>query len=107
MALSAAQGLKPPYGHTRLLFSKSDDGKGADGSKNRLHDACPVLCRVPGDYGPCSERVRVFHLKKAGNLKNWPRVNLVDIGAERGPWVEASVWPRKTAILAKPGWEGS
>ena len=26
--------------------------------------AYPVQCRVPGDYEPCSEWVRVFQLKK-------------------------------------------
>ena len=38
--------------------------KGANGSKNQPHDACPVRCRVPGYYEPCSERVRVCLLKK-------------------------------------------
>jgi hypothetical protein len=43
---------------------------GANGSKNRPHDAYPVQCRVPDYY----ERVCVFELKKAGNL---------NIGAKR------------------------
>ena len=42
-----------PFGHARLLFSKSHHGKGANGSKNRPHDAYPVR-------------------KKYRQLKNWP-----------------------------------
>ena len=57
-------------GHTsRLLFSKSHDGKGANGSKNRPHDAYPVRCRVPGYYEPCSD---VCQLKKYRQLKDIP-----------------------------------
>jgi len=52
-----------------MLFSKSHEGKGENGSKNRPHDAYPVQCRVPGYYEPCSERVRVFQLKKWRQLK--------------------------------------
>ena len=44
-------------------------GKGANASKNRPHDACPVRCRVPGSYEPCSERVCVCQLKKRHQLK--------------------------------------
>ena len=42
----------------------------ANGSKNRLHDAYHVQCRVPGYYELCSERVRVCLLKKCRQLKN-------------------------------------
>ena len=62
-----------PFGHARLLFSKSHDGKGANGSKNRPHDAYPVRCRVPGYYEPCSERARVWQLEKCRQLTNWWR----------------------------------
>ena len=53
-----------PSGHARLLLSKCHDGKGANGSKNRPHDAYPVRCRVPDYYEPCSERVRVYKFEK-------------------------------------------
>jgi hypothetical protein len=56
-------------------FSKSHDGKGANGSKNRPDDAYPVRCRVAGHYEPCSERVCVCQLKKCRLLKNWPWVS--------------------------------
>ena len=39
-------------------------GKGANGSKNRPHDAYPVRCRVLAYYEPCSERVCICQLKK-------------------------------------------
>jgi len=43
--------------------------KGANGSKNRPHDAYPVWCRVPALYEPCSERVCVCRLEKCRRLK--------------------------------------
>ena len=46
--------------------SKSHDGKGANGSKNRPHHKYPARCRVPGYYEPCIERV---NLRNAGNLQ--------------------------------------
>ena len=46
-----------------LRVSKSHDGKGANGSKNRPHDAFSARCRVPSDYEPCSERVLVCQLR--------------------------------------------
>ena len=66
-----------PFGRARQLFSKSHDGKGANGSKNRPHDAYPVRCRVPGYYEPCSERLRVCQIKKCRQLKNWPTLTLM------------------------------
>jgi len=45
-------------------FSKYHDGKAANGSKNRPHDAYPARCRVLGYYAPCSERVCGCQLKK-------------------------------------------
>ena len=48
-----------------LKFSKSHDGKGANGSKNRPHDAYPV----PSYYESCSKRVRVCQPKKCRQLK--------------------------------------
>ena len=53
-----------PFGHARLLFSKSHIEKGSNGSKNQPHDAHPVRCRVPVHYEQCSERFRVRQLKK-------------------------------------------
>jgi len=50
-------------------IAQSHDGKGANGSKNRPHDAYPVRCRVPGYYEPCSERLRVCQLNKSRQLK--------------------------------------
>jgi hypothetical protein len=50
----------------KLLFSKSHDGKVANDSNNRPHDAYLVRCRVPGYYEPCSERV---NLRNTGNFK--------------------------------------
>ena len=67
--LAAALEVDGSIGHARLLFSKSHDGKGANGSKNRPHDAHPVQCRVSGYYGPCNERVRVCQLKKCRQVK--------------------------------------
>jgi len=60
---------------------KSYDGKGANGSKNRPHDAYPVRCRVPGYYEPCIERVRVCQLKKWRQLENWPTYCPARVGA--------------------------
>ena len=62
-----------PFGHARLLFSKSHDGKGANGSKNRLHDAYHVRCRVPDYYGPSSERVCDCQLEKYWQLEESSR----------------------------------
>jgi hypothetical protein len=61
-----------PCGHARLLFSKIHDGKGANGPKNRSHDAYPVQCRDPNYYELRSERVRVCQLKKYRQLEIWP-----------------------------------
>ena len=52
--------------------AKSHDGKGANGSKNRPHNAYPVRCRVSAYYEPCRERARVCQLKKYRQLKNQP-----------------------------------
>jgi len=54
-------------------FSKSHDGKGANGSQNRPHDAYPDQCRAPGYYESCSERVRVCQLKKYQQLERLAR----------------------------------
>ena len=56
-----------------LDFAQSHDGKGANGSKNRPHDAYPARCRVPGYYEPCSERLRVCQLNKSRQLKKMLR----------------------------------
>ena len=59
---------RPPFGHSRLLFLKSHDRKGANGLKKRPHDAYPVRCRVPGYYEPCSEMVRFCQIQKYRRL---------------------------------------
>ena len=69
--------------------SKSHDGKGTNGSKNRPH-AYPVRCRVPSYYEPCSERVRVGQLKEWQQLKNGSR--------PRG----CSRWQRRTRATQPP-----
>ena len=56
----------------RVVVSKGRDGKGANGSKNRPHDAYPVRCRVSVFYEPCSERVRVFRIEKYRQIEDWP-----------------------------------
>ena len=53
---------------------ESHDGKGANGSKNRPHDAYPVRCRVPGYYEPCSERACVCQLKPCRQLRKSPHI---------------------------------
>jgi len=56
----------------------SYDGKVANGCKNRPHDAYPVRCRVPGYYTSCSERVRVYRLKKCRQLAKFAPIGGVD-----------------------------
>ena len=62
--VSASSGWMAPFGHARLLFSKSRDGKGANGSKNRPHDAYPVTLNH-------AAKGSVFvNLRNAGNLEH-------------------------------------
>ena len=46
----------------------SADGKGANGAKNRPHDAHPIRCRVPGYYETCSEKIRVCQVTTCRQL---------------------------------------
>ena len=52
-----------------IVSETCHDGKGANGSKTRPHDAYPVRCRVPVYYESCSEGVHVCQLKKCRQLK--------------------------------------
>ena len=66
---------RAPFGHARLLFSKSHDGKGANGPENLPHDACPVQCRVPSYHKPCSEMINFRNggkFKLPGRRRPWP-----------------------------------
>ena len=65
--------------------------KGANGSKNRQHDAYPV----PGYYERCSERVRICQLKKYRQPKNW--LTLSRVSEERGA-EEGRRWPLVTPL---------
>ena len=63
-----------PFRQARLLFSKSHDWGGTNGSKKRPHDAYPVRCRVAGYYEPSIEGVRVCQLKKSRQLGKCTRL---------------------------------
>ena len=102
----ALTSLQTSASHARLLFSESHNGEGANGSKNRPHDAFPV----PGYYEPCSENV---NLRNAGDLKigtllmlSWRRHALTSLHAservmrpERTRYMRTSVAERLRPIL--------
>ena len=68
----------PAASAVHAIFLKSHDGRGANGSKKRLHDAYPV----PGYYEQCSERFCVCQRQKCLQLE---MAHSVLAGAQRVP----------------------
>ena len=65
-------GQKTSFGDQQSCVAKGTLGRelmAANGSKNRLHDAYLVRCRVPAYYQPSSQTLRLCQLKKYPQLK--------------------------------------
>ena len=66
----------------------AEHGKGANGSKNRPHNAYPVRCRVFGHYEACSEGSVFVNLINTDNLRNGPltalKVQTRNLGSSGG-----------------------
>ena len=71
--------------------------------EKRAHDAHPIRCRVPGYYESCSERVRVYQLKKCWELKILAQVGTREVAGQGN--ASDALPPRSVFPAASEGYE--